>query len=54
MDADYYIAHISHERKAMNGLSMVVYKITVIHGKELIRTDTWGSGIEMICNFDTS
>ena len=33
-------------------LTMVVYKITVINSRELIRlirTDTWGPGVEMIC-----
>ena len=54
MDADGYIVHISHACKATNRMSLTVFghgsvKITVIDSRELTRTDTWGSGVEMIC-----
>ena len=42
MNADCYIVHISCAHKAMNRMSLtalVVYKITVIDSRELIRTD---------------
>ena len=53
MNADCYIVHISHACKAMNGMSLTAFghgsvKITVINSRELTRTDTWGSGVQMI------
>ena len=54
MDADCYIVHISRACKAINGMSLTAFghgsvKITVIDSRELTRTDTWSSDIEIIC-----
>ena len=54
MHADCYIVHISWACKATSGMSLTAFghgSVTVIDGRELTRTDTWGSGVEMICIF---
>ena len=48
------LVHISRACKAINGMSLNAFghgsvKITVIDSRELTITDTWGSGVEMIC-----
>ena len=52
MHADCYIVHISRACKATNEMSLTAFghgSVTVIDSRELTRTDTWGSGVEMIC-----
>ena len=44
--------HISQACKATSGMSLTAFghgSVTAIDGRELTRTDTWGSGVEMIC-----